>query len=370
MSLKCGILGLPNVGKSTCFNALSQVMRAKVDNRPFSTIQPEQATVPVPDPRLSTLGALVRPKKTIAATVEFVDIAGLVKGASKGEGLGNEFLSHVKSVDALVHVVRCFEDPDIIHVMDSVDPIRDIEIIEMELMLSDLTMLENLLKTQQHLLKKGDKKASDAVKLLIQVKASLEKGTLLNTMEWAIEDFKQLKKWQFLSIKPMLYLANVSEETLKKNASKNNLLLEAVYTKAKALSNTKVLVNCVKLEAELIGNSLEERNDLLTAFSYRTQGLGELIRQAYYLLGLHTFFTVGPEEVRAWTIPIGTTASEAAGYIHSDLQKGFIKAEVVSYEDFIQCTSIQAAKEKGKLHLRGAKELLLDGDIVHFRYNL
>jgi GTP-binding protein YchF len=363
MSLQCGIFGLPNVGKSTCLNALSQVIIATASNYPFCTINPNRSKVPVPDARLVDLANIVQTERTVPTTVEFVDIAGLVAGASKGEGLGNQFLSHIREVDALVHVVRCFEDPEIIHVSGEVHPLNDIETIETELILSDMERVEKLIKNQSKQVKAGDKTAKLAEALLLKVKEYLDQGRLLRKIEWQPEEYKQLKLWQFLTLKPMLYLANVSEDGFQ-----NNPLLEAVQTKAKE-ENTQLIVSCIKLEADLIGASEEEKRDLLTLVGGQNSGLSQLIRAAYQLLGLQTFFTAGPKEVHAWTIPVGATAIEAAGCIHTDFQKKFIAAEVIAYDDFITCQGSKGAKAAGKWRIEKRDYTVQDGDIIIFRAN-
>jgi GTP-binding protein YchF len=364
MSVCAGIFGLPNVGKSTCLNALSQVILAEANNYPFCTIEPNLSSVPVPDARLENLAQIVHPKQRVPAAVEFVDIAGLVKNASKGEGLGNQFLGHIRAVDALIHVVRCFDDPNVVHISGAVNPLEDIETIDTELMLADLAWLEKVQRLYQKLAKSGNKEAKLALETLEKVDQSLNQGILLRQVEWEASIQAQLKKWEFLTIKPVLYLANVSEDGFV-----DNPLLDSVQKKA-LQDNIQVIVSCVKLEADLIGASEKEKQDVLALLGEETFGLGHLIRAAYRLLGLQTFFTAGPEEVKAWTIPMGASAWEASGRIHSDIQQGFIRAEVVSYDDFITYKGVTGAKAAGKWRLKKAEEILEDGDVVYFRFNI
>jgi ribosome-binding ATPase len=363
MSFQCGIVGLPNVGKSTLFNALTQ---ASVDaaNYPFCTIEPNAAIVPVPDPRLDQLRQLVHAQQSVPTTVEFVDIAGLVAGAAKGEGLGNQFLSHIRKVDALIHVVRCFKDSDIVHVAGTIDPVADIKTIDTELILADLESAEKALHRTQRTAKTGNKSAIDQGKLLQQLIQQLNQGLPLRLLNWDKASRKQLEEWQFLTIKPLLYLANVAAESTEANAE-----LTAVQQHA-ALEGAQVVSASVQLEAELQNLSESERQDLLELVGYQDTSLSRLIQAGYTLLGLQTFFTAGPQEVRAWTIPVGATAFDAAGCIHTDFQKGFIRAEVIAYEDFIQYQGEQGAKTAGKWRLEGKTSLIQEGDIVYFRFNI
>lgn len=361
MGLECGIFGLPNVGKSTCLNALSQVIIAAANNYPFCTITPNRSRVLVPDPRLEALAHLAKPERIVPTTVNFVDIAGLIAGASKGAGKGNQFLSDIQAADALIHVVRCFEDPEIMHVAGEVNPLKDIDTIEMELIFADFEKLEKRKKHYQKLVKSGNKPSSVTLELLEKAEKNLNQGILLYKVEWTQEEITQLKAEHFLTIKPMIYLANVSEEGFN-----NNPLLTAVQQKA-SNDNTQVIVSCVKLEAELIGTAEQEKEDLLNLLGCKATGLGQLIQAAYRLLGLQTFFTVGPQEVRAWTIPIGATSLDAAGCIHSDFQKGFIGANVIAYQDFIDYKGEEGAKAAGKLRLEKQPDYRVqEGDIMHF----
>ncbi len=363
MSLKCGIIGLPNVGKSTCLNALSQANIAVAENYPFCTIDPNHYFVPVPDKRLEALACLIKPKKVTATTVQFVDIAGLVKGAAKNIGRGNKFLSNIEEVDVLIHVVRCFNDVEITHVHSIVDPKEDVEVIETELKLSDLAQIEKLQQKYQRLAKSGDKETIIPLRLLDMASRYLEENSLLNAVTWKEEEVKQLKEWKLLSIKPMIYLANVSEDGLVQNP------LVEILKKKTVQQNASVIVSCIKLEAALIGMKENEKEELFQLLNYQPS-LNRLIQTAYRMLNLQTFFTAGLQEVRAWTIPCGATSFEGAGRIHTDFQKGFIAAEIISYSDFIEYKGEQGAKLAGKQRIeRSANHLLQDGDIVCFRFN-
>ncbi len=364
MGIKCGIVGLPNVGKSTLFNALT---RASIDaeNFPFCTIEPNAGVVPVPDPRQTKIAEITKPEKEIATTMEFVDIAGLVAGASKGEGLGNQFLANIRETDAIAHVVRCFEDDNVIHVANAVDPAADIEIINTELALADLESCEKQLAKVVRTAKSGDKEAV-AMKALLENKlipqlneARPVRGLTLDDNEKAL-----VKTLFLLTVKPTLYIANVDEDGLE-----GNEYVDTVKAIA-ADENAEVVVICNKLESEIIELDDEERAEFLADMGMEEPGLNRVIRAGYNLLNLHTYFTAGPKEVRAWTVKVGSTAPEAAGVIHTDFQKGFIRAEVISYEDFVQYNGEQGAKEAGKWRLEGKDYVVQDGDLIFFRFNV
>jgi hypothetical protein len=363
MGFRCGIVGLPNVGKSSTFNALTKA-GIQAANYPFCTIEPNTGVVPVPDVRLDALAKIVDPERVLSTTMEFVDIAGLVEGASKGEGLGNKFLATIREVDAICHVVRCFEDGDIIHVCNSVDPIRDIEIIQTELMLADLESVERIHLRVSKLARSGDKQAKVEFEVLEKLKAGLSEGKMVNSLKLTEEEKQVLKTWQLLTSKPTLYVANVAEHGFE-----NNPLLDKVKALASS-EGAEVVAICAAIESELVNLDPVDAKEYLDSLGLEEPGLNRLIRAGYDLLNLQTFFTAGKKEVRAWTVEKGATAPQAAGKIHTDFEKGFIRAEVVAYADFIQYQGENGAKEAGKWRLEGKEYVMKDGDVVHFRFNV
>ncbi len=367
MSLNCGIVGLPNVGKSTLFNALTAA-KAAVANYPFCTIDPNVGIVQVPDARLTALSALYRPKKTTPTTVEFVDIAGLVKGASQGEGLGNKFLSHIREVDAIVHVVRCFEDPDVVHVAGRVDPQRDVEIIDTELILADLDTVERRRQAAEKRFK-TDKKAKPEVDLLVRVGEHLGRGLPARSLTVSEEDAVILRDLRLLTAKPVLYAANVSESDLQAEVSGAGPSVAPLRPIAER-EGAQLVVISGKVEEEIAALPEADRPEFLAGLGLTQSGLDRLAHAAYRLLGLVTFFTSGEDECRAWTVVSGTKAPQAAGKIHSDIEKGFIRAEVVAFEDLIALKSMAAVKDKGRLRLEGKEYVVRDGDVIYFRFNV
>ncbi len=364
MSLKCGIVGLPNVGKSTLFNALTKAGIA-AENYPFCTIEPNTGVVEVPDPRLQQLARIITPERIVPAIVEFVDIAGLVAGASKGEGLGNQFLAHIRETDAIVNVVRCFEDPNVIHVAGRVDPIADIEVIQTELCLADLATVEKALNRYSKAAKSGnDKEAAKLVSLLTPIQAALDQGKPARTVPVSKEDAPLLKPFCLITAKPAMFVGNVAEDGFE-----NNPLLDKLKAYAEA-QGAPVVAICAKIEAEMAEMEDEDRDMFLQELGLEEPGLNRLIRAGFKLLGLQTYFTAGVKEVRAWTIKVGDTAPQAAGVIHGDFERGFIRAQTIAFDDFIAFKGEQGAKDAGKMRAEGKEYIVKDGDVMNFLFNV
>jgi GTP-binding protein YchF len=363
VSLQCGIVGLPNVGKSTLFNALTKAGIA-AENYPFCTIEPNTGIVELPDPRLDQLATIVSPERILPATVEFVDIAGLVAGASKGEGLGNQFLANIRETDAIVNVARCFEDDNVVHVNGKVDPLADIETIETELALADLAGVDKQMVKVQKLARSGDKEAAKLLAVLEKCQAQLNQAKPIRGLTLETEEQALIRPFFFITAKPAMFVANVSEGGFENNAHLDRLRQYA------AAQNAPVVAICAAIEAEIADMPDEDKAVFLADMGMEEPGLNRLIRAAFGLLGLQTYFTAGVKEVRAWTVRVGATAPQAAGVIHTDFEKGFIRAEVIAFDDFVACKGEQGAKEAGKMRLEGKEYIVKDGDVMHFRFNV
>ena len=363
MGFNCGIVGLPNVGKSTLFNALT---RASVDaaNFPFCTIEPNTGVVPVPDPRLDRIAEIVNPARIVPSAMEFVDIAGLVAGAAKGEGLGNQFLAHIRETDAVAHVVRCFEDDNVTHVSGDVDPDADIDIIDLELALADLETAERVHDRNRRIANAGDKEARILVDILERVRSGLEAGRPVRALGLESHELGLLRECHFITQKPVMYVANVAEDGFE-----GNPMLTAVATRA-ASEGAVVVAVCAKIEAEISELDDADRDEFLEDLGLDEPGLDRVVRAGYQLLGLHHYFTAGPKEARAWTVPVGTPAPRAAGVIHTDFERGFIRAEVISYDDYLAHGGENGAREAGRRRLEGKDYVVRDGDVIHFRFNV